>query len=104
MIELLERAIKAKAERRMLGCSSAVSTVRKHQSYALRLHDVSLEMLRGSRDESEPIIRLADMMGRLHSWSHGAREGGGAKASPAGDRKRLYCAPINQNPSYGRGF
>lgn len=28
---------------------------------ALRLHGVSLEMVRGRRDESEPIIRLADM-------------------------------------------
>ena len=28
---------------------------------ALRLHGISLEMVRGRRDESEPIIRLADM-------------------------------------------
>jgi len=63
-IEVLERAIKTK------GGPSYTARVfvdgidrqkARELTNALRLRNVSLEMVKGRRDESEPLIRLADM-------------------------------------------
>jgi len=63
-VEVLERAIKIKAG------SSYTARVfvdgidrqkAEELTNALRLRDVTLEMVRSRRDESEPLIRLADM-------------------------------------------
>ena len=64
MIEVLERAIKLKAAPAYTARVFVDGIDRKKAAEltnALRLHGVSLEMVRGRRDESEPIIRLADM-------------------------------------------
>jgi len=64
MIEVLERAIKTKAAPSYSARVFVDGIDRKKAAEltnALRLHGVSLEMVRGRRDESEPIIRLADM-------------------------------------------
>jgi hypothetical protein len=64
MIEVLERAIKAKAAPSYTARVFADGIDRKKAAEltnALRLHGISLEMVRSRRDESEPIIRLADM-------------------------------------------
>ena len=64
LLEVLEQAIRAKAA---LGYKARVfvdGIDRKKAAQltnALRLHGISLDMVRGRRDESEPIIRLADM-------------------------------------------
>lgn len=64
MIEVLEKAIKETAQ----GNYSAriyVDGIDKQKSQALtnalRARGISLRMVRGRRDESEPLIRLADM-------------------------------------------
>ena len=64
MIEVLERAIKTKAAHSYTARVFVDGIDRKKAAEltnALRLHGISLEMVRGRRDESEPIIRLADM-------------------------------------------
>jgi hypothetical protein len=64
MIEVLERSIKAKAAPSYTARVFVDGIDRKKAAEltnALRLHGISLEMVRSRRDESEPIIRLADM-------------------------------------------
>jgi hypothetical protein len=64
MIEVLEHAIKANAAPSYTARVFVDGIDRKKAAEltnALRLHGVFLEMVRGRRDESEPIIRLADM-------------------------------------------
>jgi hypothetical protein len=77
-IEVLERAIKTK------GGPSYTARVfvdgidrqkAKELTNALRLRNVSLEMVKGRRDESEPVIRLADMWaGCIRAALEGSRE------------------------------
>ncbi len=76
LIEVLEYAIKAKATGPYTARIFVDGIDRKKAmelTNALRLRGVSLEMVRSRRDESEPLIRLADM------WAgciRGAQEGG----------------------------
>ena len=64
MLEVVEQAIRAKAsasyEARVF-VDGIDQKKAAELTNALRLHGVSLGMVRGRRDESEPIIRLADM-------------------------------------------
>ena len=64
MIEVVERAIKAKAAP-FYTARVIVDGIDRQKgaqlTNALRLRAVSLEMVRSQRDESEPVIRLADM-------------------------------------------
>jgi hypothetical protein len=63
-IEVLEHAIKTKAQPPYTARIFVDGIDRKKAAEltnALRLRGVSLEMVRGRRDESEPLIRLADM-------------------------------------------
>jgi len=64
VIEVLELAIKLKAAPPYKARVFVDGIDRKKAAEltnALRLHGVRLDMVRGRRDESEPIIRLADM-------------------------------------------
>ena len=64
MLEVLERAIKAKAGPRYT-VRVFVDGIDRQKAgeltNALRLRNMSLEMVKSRRDESEPLIRLADM-------------------------------------------
>jgi len=62
-VEVLERAIKTGQQRstaRIL-IDGIDRQKARELTNALRVRDVCLEMVRGRRDESEPVIRLADM-------------------------------------------
>jgi|SRR5208282_853721 len=64
MLEVLERAIKTKAGPRYTARVFVDGIDRQKAgelTNALRLRDVRLEMVKSRRDESEPLIRLADM-------------------------------------------
>jgi hypothetical protein len=77
-IEVIERAIKTKRSPEYLARVFVDGIDRKKATEltnALRLRDVSLEMVRGRRDESEPLIRLADMWaGCIRAALAGAEE------------------------------
>ena len=64
LLDVLESAIKTKARApytaRVFVDGIDLKKARELTN-ALRLHGVSLDMVRGKRDESEPVIRLADM-------------------------------------------
>ena len=63
-VEVLERAIKIKAEPSYTARVFVDGIDRQKAgelTNALRIRDVTLEMVRSRRDESEPLIRLADM-------------------------------------------
>jgi hypothetical protein len=65
MMEVVEDAIKVKAGSSSYSAKVFVDGIDRKKAgeltNALRLRGISLGMIRGRRDESEPIIRLADM-------------------------------------------
>jgi hypothetical protein len=69
MIEVLEKAIKEMAQRNY-SARIHVDGIDKQKSQALtnalRASGISLRMVRSRRDESEPLIRLADMWAGCH--------------------------------------
>jgi hypothetical protein len=69
LIDVLEHAIKRKAGSRYTARVFVDGIDRKKAAEltnALRLRGISLEMVRSRRDESEPVIRLADMWAGCH--------------------------------------
>jgi hypothetical protein len=78
VIEVLEHAIKAKAAQSYTARVFVDGIDRKKAAEltnALRVRGVSLEMVRSRRDESEPVIRLADMRaGCIRAAMRGGRE------------------------------
>ena len=63
-LEALEAAIKSKAEKDYQAIISIDGIDKKKAAEltnALRLRGIKLRFVRGARDESEPLIRLADM-------------------------------------------
>jgi Protein of unknown function (DUF3800) len=70
MLDVLERAIRRKAVTPYTARVFVDGIDKKKAAEltnALRLRDISLEMVRSRRDESEPVIRLADMWAGTHS-------------------------------------
>ena len=65
MVDLLERAITKSTKDKQYQATVYVDginkMVAKSLTHALRKRGLSLRMVKGRRDESEPLIRLADM-------------------------------------------
>jgi hypothetical protein len=78
MLEVLERAIKTKAGPRTTARVFMDGIDRQKAgelTNASRLRDVRLEMVKSRRDESEPLIRLADMWaGCIRAALQGSQE------------------------------
>ena len=79
-IEVIERAIKARAEGDYTARVHVDGIDRKKTrelTNALRLRDVVLDLVRSRRDESEPLIRSADMWaGCIREAIEGSKEDG----------------------------
>jgi hypothetical protein len=88
MLEVLEGAIKSKGQLNTTARVFVDGIDRQKASEltnALRVRGVSLEKVRSRRDESEPMIRLADM------WAGCIRAARGG--SQAGSADRRFCGP-----------
>jgi hypothetical protein len=77
-LEVIEGALKSKAERSYVARVFVDGIDRqkaRELTNALRLREVSLELVKSRRDESEPLIRLADMWaGCIRAALHGATQ------------------------------
>ena len=98
MLETLKYAImnKADGDYRVIVSVDGIDKKKAAElTNALRLGGLKLEMVRGKRDESEPLIRLADM------WAGCVRDaflsGGQAKMFYERARKTGYLMEIGQN-------
>lgn len=90
ILEALETAIKSKAEKDYQAIISIDGIDKKKAAEltnALRLRDIKLRFIRSARDESEPLIRLADMWaGCLRGAFSGKKE-----------EKEIYDKALRQN-------
>jgi hypothetical protein len=101
--EVLEHAIKTRAQSRYAAKTFADGIDRKKAAEltnVLRLRGVSLEMVRGRRDESEPLIRFAGMWGRLHSGRAAWKAGRTCCVEP-GDGSGIFAVHKRKSPLRG---
>jgi|SRR3989344_2924001 len=65
MLDAIEKAVRAKNLRGKYGLTVIIDGIDRKKAAeltnALRIHNLRLRMVRGRRDENEPVLRLADM-------------------------------------------
>ncbi|MDO8668612.1 MAG: hypothetical protein Q7K35_06045 [bacterium] len=105
MLETIKQAIVNKATgnyRAIISVDGLDKKKAAELTNALRIGGLKLEMVRGRRDESEPLIRLADM------WAGCVRDaflsGGQAKIFYERARKTGYLIEIDQSKNPLRGL